>query len=451
MFNSAIITPDNDPVYEDTTKLAIAVAINASGKLHQQIFDEFSSLDLPGANPGRVIQNENWRVIDAAKIMVSGIKQHPESIGIDVKFLVDSGLAANRLPPNFTKHLEKATQRAPSLAGKLVFLSSVTFLAEVLLLFASVVEVESCASMPLILGPTATKLSSAAELLCVNPRARPMVRPETFFFGVLLLLCDDPPRNFDEESSREAHDTLYLRADFGWSVFLDTVGGKDPEDTSSHLIHVKQSTPTDVRTNERRFEIGYAGAHYLYGSDRPRVFHIPPEEDLRCVPRAVAQVSRCRQFWTTCSHRFKMARLLSVEPKPTSFLNNFDLPRMEDWIWCRAMHRQLWETFLTPPCHHPQDPNPKDFLNLGPDARALLGWSLFREASDSGPYPQRVLVLLTRGEPQIRWLAIQNATEGERPPEPEDRRQVMLRTRRCCDTCALEHVFSLPGKWALIL
>lgn len=56
---------------------------------------------------------------------------------------------------------------------------------------------------------------------------------------------------------------------------------------------------------------------------------------------------------------------------------------------------------------------------------------------------------LTLGQPRVRWLAIEKSVLGRHVDDKH--RETMLRTDDCCEECALDHVASLPGRWALIL
>jgi len=57
--------------------------------------------------------------------------------------------------------------------------------------------------------------------------------------------------------------------------------------------------------------------------------------------------------------------------------------------------------------------------------------------------------MLTQGERYVRWLAIIKAVMGR--GLETNHREAVLRTRDCCEACALDQVASRPGKWVLIL
>ena len=59
---------------------------------------------------------------------------------------------------------------------------------------------------------------------------------------------------------------LFLCSDFGWSVYLDSVGDKDPANIRPEVVHVQRGTPTNLQTGERKFKMlkrEYGGATSL--------------------------------------------------------------------------------------------------------------------------------------------------------------------------------------------
>lgn len=75
-----------------------------------------------------------------------------------------------------------------------------------------------------------------------------------------------------------------------------------------------------------------------------------------------------------------MNLIFNLEPAPRSGSESFNLFTTEEWMACRGMHSQIWETFVTPPCAHEYEAIPKTPMNLGPEALALLAWRNVREA-----------------------------------------------------------------------
>lgn len=452
MFNARIITPENDPIYEDTATLTAALAIHVSTRLDRKFDSQFREECRLENLPPHPIQIEVWRVLASAKVIFSGIKHNPRGIAAYVEFLADSKFDEENVPPNFMKYLKAATQRDASIPHVEDFVEQVKYLTRVVLLFACVADVESCATMPVILHCAFVEMRSAVQSICWGPNTRPAVASESIFRGIAQLLRDDIT-DLDPLHQDENLEFIFLLSYFGWSVFLDTIGDKDPAETIPYLIHIQKGVPTDTTTNERRFIIA-DGSYGRFSFNLPKIYGMPGTEMKKSLPRAAARVTRRREFWTIRPRRFEMILIMTIEESPDgdTNLNQHDIKRLEDWISCRSMHSHIWETFQTPSCNHEVEiVKPGIPLNLGPDARAVVGWCNEAESLDSGPYPQRVLVFLTRDDARARWLAVSQATLATGGPELNDKREIMLRTKYCCDQCALEYVFSLSGRWVLIL
>lgn len=453
-FNHGLITNDNDPVYEESVKLITALAIHVSGRLDRQVDSHMRNEEQLETLPRSKIPIEVWRVLASARVIFAGIEPQPAGTDAYVEFLADSGLNDDNLPKSLYSFLKKAKDRDEQFPRPKNLLDNIQDLARVVLLFAHVVDVESCAEMPILLCNGFREMDLQVKKLCRNPNTRATVSCETVFYGILRLLSADalnrPYGPQSTISSNEDSQFLFLCSDFGWSVFLDTVGDKDPADVKPHLIHIQKGVPTNSKTQERKSQISDGP---WVQADLPRVYRIPPAETKTSLPRLAAKVTHRKEYWTSRAHQFEMNLAYLVEPTPNSLLRQFDvqLSPVEDWTTYRGMHFQIWETFSTPPCEHEPEITPKVPLQLGPDAIAILGWSNAAEETSSGPYPQRIVIFLTRGDARIRWLAIRNATVGDGAPEYCDQRETMLRTLDCCDACALEHVASMPGRWTLIL
>lgn len=440
-FNIRHITLDNEPVYEDSVNLVTALAVHVSRRLDRKLVQgrhEFKSL------PRYEIQLEAWRVLASSKIIFAGIRQDHAAVNSYVELMTDSILDDYAVPSRFASFLHKAGVGSGSLLETKGLLGQILRLTRIVLLFAFVVDVESCAEMPVLLDHPFQELWMQLNTICENPNARAEIAPDEIFNGIMRLLSlDSSYQRHDTWVSSASSQTLILWSDFGWSVFLNTIGDKDPAEVKPHLIHIRKGVPTNARTNERKLRI--ADGYYDFAPDLHQVYIRPPVEYSSCLPRAVARVTRRGEYWTSRAQRFELILIFTFEPVPGSGLDGFNIPAVEDWTTCRRMHHRVWETFLTPPCTHKPESIPKSPLVLGPDAVALLGWN------NAGAYRQRIVIFLTRGDISLRWLAVGNIAARTRALDPSHRCEAMLRTRDCCDKCAFEHVSSFPGRWVLIL
>jgi len=250
---------------------------------------------------------------------------------------------------------------------------------------------------------------------------------------------DDNPRF----SSRARF--LSLCSDFGWSVYLDTIGDKDPASSRPELVRIQKGTPTNSRTGERKFKIRDGpGVRFIEYPDE-----YPLTRGPEYLPRLSVRVLSRKVYWSSRSQEFEATVYFSLEPSPEwqQRMRDTVVTACDDIAGYRGMNDKLWLTHSTSPCGHPVQVRFETPIKLGPDAVALIGYSSAFEAIE--PCPERVLIFLTRSDPRIRWLAI--AANARSLPRDPFHRSVMLRTMNCCDECALEHVASLPGRWSLIL
>jgi len=441
-FNCKHITLDNEPVYEDSVNLVTALAVHVSRRLDRTLEPSFRERHEVESLPRHEIQLEAWRVLASSKIIFAGIRQDPAAVTSYVESWTDLVLDDYVVPASFNSILlRKAT------AGNSLLLETkgqILRLTRIVLLFAFVVDVESCAEMPVLLDHPFQELWKQLNTISINPNTRAEIAPEEIFNGIIRLLSlDSSYQRHDNWASSASSQTLFLWSDFGWSVFLGTIGDKDPAEVKPHLIHIRKGVPTNAKTNERKLRI--SDGYFDFPSDLHQVYSEPSVEYNSCLPRAVARVTRRGEYWTSRAQRFELILIFTFEPVPGSGLDGFNIPPVEDWTTCRLMHHRLWETFLTPSCTHEPESIPKSPLVLGPDAVALLGWN------NAGPSNQRLVIYLTRGDASLRWLAVQYAAGSTHTRGFSDRREAMLRTRDCCDKCALEHVSSFPGRWILSL
>lgn len=437
--NFKAITPDRHPIYQELSSFATGLAIYNSNNLYRRLSWKYPSTNRD-EEPGQAINLEVWRVVQSAELLFAGIQLDKDRIGLYADSLAHTLPKEGRVPTLFGDDNCKFKVHA---AMKRSYVREVKILSSLILVFAHIVDLDGCHDMPLRIPQGSKHLPFLFDGTPWDYPRRFQLEPVDIFHAVSGLLSSSRPKNRRASKS----DTRILNSDFGWSVFLDTLGNKDPGEVRPGLIHVQKGTPTNKRTGERKLHISDGNN---FGADyTPRFSTLTGP---KYVPRAVARVLQRTEFWTTQPNEFELTLYWSVELSPEI---NYDAERRknpyETSLNCGEMHTNLWETFSTPECTHSQSQwslynritcsGPA--IKLPKDAVAVLGW----EGYDS--CPQKVTVLLTLGEPQLRWLAIMKGT-GLRS-EYDKERKTILRTEGCCEKCAVKHACSLPGKWALIL
>ena len=442
LFNTVAIISDNDPIYEESAKWATALAIHRDRRLDRKFESEYTSTDFD-ANEGLcpAASVEIWRILSSARIIFADISLQASHIDSYVKFLSETALDKDHLPSTFSAFLKRVPDSQPfSPAEK--HLDNIKHLASIVLIFAHVSEIESCADLPIVFHNPADRL--LGNLMEKGPKERFELENQAIFHAVANLLIG---HGYSPERKTDFY--LFLCSDFGWSVFLDTVGDKDPGVVRPELVHVKRGTPTNSKTKERRLRIrdgrGYNSLHM------PETFQLL--RGLEYLPRLAARVHPTKgrqEYWTSRTEHFEATIYLSVEAS-FEWRQHSDVPSWQQVIKYGNMQKILWSTHSSPYCDHPRLSEPAP-TKLGPDAVVLMGFDSLGENiahnETQEVYPERIIIYLSRGDARIRWLAIENAVSGREHPVC---REVMLRTAGCCDACALEHTASLPGRWTLIL
>ena len=454
VFNNAIFTADNDPVYEEAAKFSTALAIHASQRCDRDIQRVISEArvaqrrnNINQSSPSPPIQLEFWRFTKCANLLFDGIVFSSKDMRGYLEYLSHNVLNEESLPKSFEVFLDKlppARKHERSPAASL--LHQIHHLAKIVMLLAHIADVESCADIPLRMTGTLTSLVGLQiEKVYCNLHHRGMLRHHDIFHGVAKLLTESSfdSRDDDPSLSGRFKNFLWLISDFGWSVFLDTAGEQDPSFIRPELVRIQKGTPVNKETGERKFRVRDGHGYYSGASVSGHVLR----GEFNYTPRAAAKVPYVSKYWNTASQDFECSVALAVKPEP-ELVKVAGTEPFENIIGYRQMHVALWRVYSTSACEH-YDPSQSETqpIRLGPDAVAILGWCAAR--SPSTPLPQRILVLSTKGDSGLRWLAVMEALVGTTiSADPE---QTMLRTLDCCDDCALKYTASMPGRWYLIL
>jgi hypothetical protein len=160
---------------------------------------------------------------------------------------------------------------------------------------------------------------------------------------------------------------LYLYSDNGCSVFLDSVGDKDPSKVRPERIHLRGGTPIDKLTLHRKFRIREGPG--IPSVDCPDN-HPPPEIGEEYKPRCVAR-AEIQQYWRILPEEFEQTLFYRV----TAFEEwkmHTNIEEFEEVAGFRKLQECLWQTFSTPSCRHNrgQRKRRKAIYQLGLDAAA---------------------------------------------------------------------------------
>lgn len=309
--------------------------------------------------------------------------------------------------------------------------------AILILIFSHVSELTKCGAMPLVYGFHTADFRNnfVREVGRWDWKSHIQVAEDEWFYQINKLLIGQRFPDLTDDSFRRA----FLLSEFGWSIFFPNVGDFDPSEVGLNLICVREGVPFSRKTQERKYRI----------LDAPPIADVTPPNTImeradKYVPRCVSPVkkavehysSRTQEFWRTC--RF------DVDETASESISEFTTYS----VHCsyRQLHRTLYGILQTEPCEHGQD-NLRE-ADLALDAVTVKGFEWSDKAGENDSY-ERICILLVKGDSRARWLALAALTDFDHLPSP--RRQVMLRTNYCCETCAVKAAASSPGNWLVIL
>lgn len=399
-----MITSDDDPIYVEAATLATALAISVDRRLDRQIlktrstsaavndlgrpFSDSRFVDLDPDRPLPAASVEIWRILASARLIFADIPLQAAKVDSYVKCLSETALdyKSRSLFDAFLKKVsvddktslstfDAFLKKVPTDDGIYceanMPLSAIQQLAAVVLIFAHVSEVESCADLPItFIAPRELQLGMVMD---ITPEEPVGVDSRGIFSKLAKFLVGT--ERMDEDDSKR-HNPVFLYSDFGWSLFLDTVGDKDPALARPELVHIKKGTPTNLKTKERKLRIrdgrGCGTGH------KPSTY--PVLRGLEYFPRLVARVypSTGRQeYWTSRPEEFEATIFLSVDPSP-EWRQHPGVSQWQESVTYGRIQQYLWNTHATPDCNHPMvsEPGP---TKLGPDAVALLGFDCIYE------------------------------------------------------------------------
>ena len=311
-------------------------------------------------------------------------------------------------------------------------------------------------------------MRDATNLSRNGPREVGWLSENSIFYGIASLMSDDarailvhPDSAFDDDGR------AWLWSDFGWSVYLDIVGDKDPCEVSPQLVYIELGVPTDVKTGERRRLLRDIQKGVKEGTSSAQ-YHYPLLKGKTYLPSAAAQVICRREFWARQEQAFELLIFHDLQQRP--YLGGEMIPvdqhqqfhdvethrlntkQCYDTTRYRTALTSVWNALVAPPdcCEHGSEDGtahtPLEPARLGQDVVAVVGYC--------GPYTHKlvhkVIIYLTSGDKRLSWLAL-SLFERAASTQCDTPRTAMVRHPECCPSCALEYTASLPGRWVLIL
>lgn len=247
----------------------------------------------------------------------------------------------------------------------------------------------------------------------------------------------------------------FVLSDHGWSLIMDVLGDKDPADVRRGTLHLRKGVPTNSRTGERRrliMDLERGGSNVIQG---PGVEILDKGQSF--VPRSATHIHKRTEYISPSSNAFFLElqstgteeglaqpqdQLHAEGSQPLQVRSDQPLKANSGY---RIMHDALWKATVTEPCKHGKVKAGQGKVPMGIDVVTTNAVAWGRVKSLNCDFlPERVCVLLVKGDQRSRFLALQ-ATSNQ-----EDRR-VILRHRRTCEECAIALAARSEGAWFVIL
>ena len=279
LFNANCITNDHDPIYKESVKLIVAIAIWVSKRVNRDMGIEKG---IEYQSPQRTVAVEIWRILASAEVIFSGITWATDTTDIvdRVEYLSKSPLDAADLPKTCSQFFKKIPIKPLQQSPASCYIFHLRCLASMVFLFGFVAEIQSCSDVPLReLRLAEVGFEHQFLKACKNIEERLHLEHDTIFIQISLYLSD----------TVDLRNTL-LHSEFGWSVYLDTFGDRDPAQIRPELVHIQKGVPTNRRTMERKSSIK-DGSMELGPMRSSADDRSPPIRGREYIPRSSANAS----------------------------------------------------------------------------------------------------------------------------------------------------------------
>ena len=387
-FNRYISASQDDPIYIDAAQMVVAMAVVASRNLIRtsSAGTVLSDHGKRGTRPPIVL--ERWRITAFANILFKDLSLDVKAIDGFVDALLedeeaDSGTPLPRSLELHLKKLKKPTQWTQGVPT--VSLGLLRRLASLIVVFSNISGAEHSAVLPL----NSDLSQLGLDTLGLEIRNPVIVHESKFLNLIFRMLIGN--RRLDQGSAQELLDhRTFLISDFGWSVFLSSVGDLDPGSVQPELLFLRKGIPTKLRTGERRSLIRDTDRG-LFSSSSMQSSMVPERKILdkgpTYVPRSIYSVDHRTEYYGVLKDEFQLnirfggqelrpvqqmtsgmrARFEGKQTGKAFFEDSLDdmpqdplsLPTQDEtsphFVYdtsYRHLHQCLWEVLYTPPCDH---------------------------------------------------------------------------------------------------
>ena len=472
--NEYVLIRSDNRIYAEFIKHATALAIYNFSRLFRRTRVKLED-NTPRASPENPCKSSlgSWRVREASKVIfgkddldIEGIESYLEYFEIEQMDCNESEMWTTRKLPNvYAKYIHAVKSRISTVDPEQQLQSLISHFTRLLVVVAHIANLEECLHLPVKMKPLLTNRLALRSLYSHDEGGRNWVNKVGMFFFVLCLFHDNEAQlcdNFMEHMTGNPRPLPkgipWLQSDSGWSVFYDIVGDKDPSEVTPELVHVQRGVPTHVSSGERRKIL-------LDGVYPPKSQNFPTIKGSSYLPKNNLRIHQRKEFWDRNAREFRLT--VSIDVHVVHYEGARDIPSkaypkfqaLEAELMARAKflggygyqeaHSALWEATLTPLdcCKHgfPGVRGTTDHAQLGPHAAVVAGYEAPYKIEDGVAVrlPHTVIILLTLGDPRLRWLALTASKNTGR--------DIIIRRPECCPNCALEHAANWHSQCHVIL
>ena len=448
LLNVNLLIPEGHAVYEDAAKFVTMYAIRCAENLrfehevhknpkYQELFRQ-------------PIRRDIGRIVTVGRVVFDGLPFDLDSISLYVQHYQDmhGDLTSEQgLPISFVSYIKDMKDPDAKAQGLVHLLKAFRSLIKVIVALSWVKDLGDIEGMPLLMqSDDFNSRTGCFDRLVDSPWGGVSLPSEEVATGVLGLLSKI---HMTGRSARggNMYDGIkrFLWSEFGWSVWLDGVFGvTDPADVKLQSVNVQRGVPTMHRTGERRSSIADGSLLPFKGS--PDSHPIMRGETYE--PRSAGTCGKRQEFWSVEEDHFELSVVYPVQPA-AEWTDADGTEAFEVVFHCGDLHERLSPgeagsmVYYTRACEHAADLDKSipvaSSTRLGPDSAIVVGWQLANPTRQH--LPERVVVALTRGSPQLRWAALMGRWN----------RDPIVVTGDCCEECALTTACSLQGRWMLVL
>ena len=389
-FNTTSMVVDNDPIYAEAANFAVAFALLLSKSMRRVPFKEqWAPSERSDEIPTQCyLSTEQWRLFDSSKLLFWGLELDKRIINGYVEKLTGVSVADMVVPSGIRNYLQKLENDTYE-NNRYKFIENIKEAASWILAFAQVVDIESCAELPLTFVPG---WMFCKGVLAWEGLEAIDIESDAWFNLVLKMMRKDTRSGRDIPES----EGVFLTSHNGWSLFYNSVGDHDPGTVNCELLSIKRGVPTNTLTEERKYRI----------SDAPSV-----ERDVRLpslIEKGTSYLSRCitkvykrTEHYSSRSSEFWLSIRFDIEapdfPPYTLRQRGREVKRNIRYpIYAShaQFHKALWGIVKTLPCGHPDKDDELLPLDLGAVTVAGLTW-----ANGQGEYTDsRIFICLVKGD-----------------------------------------------------